>query len=146
MGGTSGRLVAPTRRTRLSALLGSHPSICTSISVFSRRLASCSPAAMCLQASTALLFIQALNLCVQALIGLFIQSFINLASCVCLCGCSFAQLFCCSFVICWLIHSFVKFHSCVCVLVRLLGCSTAWASTHPLHEMVDCLLVGWLHD
>lgn len=40
---TSGRLVAPTRRTRLSALLGSHPSICTSISVFRRRLASCSP-------------------------------------------------------------------------------------------------------
>ncbi len=41
---TSGLLVAPTSSTLLSALLGSQPSICTSISVFSRRLASCSPA------------------------------------------------------------------------------------------------------
>lgn len=40
---TSGLLVAPTSSTLLSALLGSQPSICTSISVFSRRLASCSP-------------------------------------------------------------------------------------------------------
>ena len=35
--------MAPTSSTLLSALLGSQPSICTSISVFSRRLASCSP-------------------------------------------------------------------------------------------------------
>ncbi len=40
---TSGLLVAPTSSTLLAALLGSQPSICTSISVFSRRLASCSP-------------------------------------------------------------------------------------------------------
>ena len=40
---TSGRLVAPTSSTRRSALLGSQPSICTSSSVFKRRLASCSP-------------------------------------------------------------------------------------------------------
>mmetsp|Transcript_12449 Transcript_12449/g.31516 ORF Transcript_12449/g.31516 Transcript_12449/m.31516 type:complete len:215 (-) Transcript_12449:155-799(-) len=40
---SSGRLVAPTIRSRRSEQDGSHPSICTSISVLSRRLASCSP-------------------------------------------------------------------------------------------------------
>lgn len=43
-GFTSGRLVAPTSSTRRSAEEGSQPSIWTSISVFSRRLDSCSPA------------------------------------------------------------------------------------------------------
>lgn len=41
---TSGLLVAPTSSTRREELVGSQPSICTSISVLSRRLASCSPA------------------------------------------------------------------------------------------------------
>lgn len=40
---TSGLLVAPTSRTLLSALLGSHPSISTRICVLRRLLASCSP-------------------------------------------------------------------------------------------------------
>lgn len=40
---SSGRLVAPMTSTRRSTLPGSQPSICTNISVLSRRLASCSP-------------------------------------------------------------------------------------------------------
>ena len=40
---TSGLLVAPTMSTRRSAADGSQPSIWISSSVFSRRLASCSP-------------------------------------------------------------------------------------------------------
>mmetsp|Transcript_14478 Transcript_14478/g.39207 ORF Transcript_14478/g.39207 Transcript_14478/m.39207 type:complete len:211 (+) Transcript_14478:975-1607(+) len=42
---SSGRLVAPTRSTRRSPL-GLHPSIWTSISVFIRLLASCSPSVL----------------------------------------------------------------------------------------------------